>query len=70
MLDAGFYSPRTEAGRFDACCYGDGAVLMPTQRPVGRFTFVEEDGADRTSRFAEILSSMVADRSCHVEQGA
>lgn len=54
MLDAGLRGPWAEARGFDATLHGDGAVLMPGERPIGCGCLVEQDRADRVGVGAEM----------------
>jgi hypothetical protein len=56
VVDAGFVRPVGEAGSVDAGADGDGAVLMPAQRPVPLGRFLEEDGSDWAGGGAEELA--------------
>ena len=41
------HRPGTEAGRLDSFPHGNGAALIPAERPVGARALVEQDRADR-----------------------
>ena len=53
MGDAILHGPVGEARRIDAGADGDGAILVPANRPVPRRRFVEQDRADRAGGGAE-----------------
>lgn len=61
MLEAGFDRPGAKAGCFDALTHGDGAVLMPAERPVGGFVFVEQDRTHRLCGVAQMGGGVGAD---------
>ena len=63
VLNAGLERPGAEARCADAGAYGDGAVLMPAERPVGYGAFVEEDGAYRFCGRALMGGGVAADRA-------
>lgn len=61
MLDAGLERPEAEAGRVYALLHGDGAVLMPAERPVGGCALVKEDRADGFCSLTEMGGGVAAD---------
>ena len=69
VLDARLDGPWAEARRVVAFDHGDGAVLMPAERPVGRGALVEQDGADRAARLPLMRGGMAADRAGGGEEG-
>ena len=68
MLDARLDRPGTKAGRVDTLAHRDGAVLMPTQCPVGGGALVEQDGADGARGCAQMGGGVAADNAGGFEQ--
>ncbi len=63
MMHACLDRPRAVTGDITTRSDGNGTVLMPAERPVGRCRFVEQDGADRAGGRPERIGGDVADRA-------
>jgi hypothetical protein len=63
MLHAALDAPGFETVDRDPRFHGDGAILVPAQRPVRRGRLVEQDGSDRMTGLSKHRPSAASDRS-------